>query len=171
VATGIGIGLPLATYGALLHSFNHSAAKSLLFFAAGNVRENFGTLRLDRITGMARTLGWTSIFLTVGILAVIGLPPFSIFVSEFAILNAAFFQESHAVVTVVLLALVVGFGALIFQLQRMLAGEPSLARKAMITAPELAAMALCAAVVILFGMYVPHLFTNLIHSAMTVLNP
>ena len=46
VATGIGIGVPLGLYGALLHSFNHSAAKSLLFFAAGNVRENFGTLAI-----------------------------------------------------------------------------------------------------------------------------
>ncbi len=171
VATGIGIGVPLATYGALLHSFNHSAAKSLLFFAAGNVRENFGTLRLDRISGMARSLRWTSIFLVVGVLAVIGVPPFSLFVSEFAILNAAFSQENHAVVTVVLLALVVGFGALIFQLQRMLAGEPSLTKAPMITASEIAAMVLCAGAVIVFGVYLPHVFTNLIHSAMAVLNP
>lgn len=171
VATGIGIGVPLATYGALLHSFNHSAAKSLLFFAAGNVRENFGTLRLDRIFGMARSLRWTSIFLVVGVLAVIGVPPFSLFVSEFAILNAAFSQENHAVVTVVLLALVVGFGALIFQLQRMLTGEPSLTKAPMITASEMAAMVLCAGAVIVFGVYLPHVFTNLIQSAMAVLNP
>ena len=169
VATGIGIGIPLGIYGALLHSFNHSAAKSLLFFAAGNVRENFGTLHLDKISGMARGMRWTSIFLVAGILAIIGMPPFSLFVSEFAILNAAFMQENYAMVTLVLLALVVGFGALIYQLQRMLGGENSLSKPARISRTEIAAMGVCASVVLLMGVHVPAGFTAMIHRAMAVL--
>lgn len=169
VATGIGIGVPLGVYGALLHSFNHSAAKSLLFFAAGNVRENFGTLRLDKITGMARTMRWTSIFLAAGILAIIGAPPFSLFVSEFAILNAAFMQENHAMVTVVLLAIVVGFGALIFQLQRMLGGEGTPEKVPGIARSEIAAMGLCACVVLGMGMHLPMAAVSMIHRAMAVL--
>src|SRR5512135_3425423 len=43
VAIGVGIGGPVALFGALLHTFNHSIAKSLMFFTAGNVRESFGT--------------------------------------------------------------------------------------------------------------------------------
>jgi hydrogenase-4 component F len=169
VATGIGIGVPLGVYGALLHSFNHSAAKSLLFFAAGNVRENFGTLRLDKITGMARSMRWTSIFLAAGILAIIGMPPFSLFVSEFAILNAAFMQENHAMVTVVLLAIVVGFGALIFQLQRMLGGEGTPDKAAVIARSEIAAMGICACVVLGMGMHLPVAAVSMIHRAMAVL--
>jgi len=169
VATGIGIGVPLGIYGALLHSFNHSAAKSLLFFAAGNIRENFGTLRIDKITGMARNMRWTSIFLSAGVLAIIGMPPFSLFVSEFAILNAAFAQENHAVVTVVLLALVLGFGALMFQLQRMLSGEGSFERAARITKTEIAAMAACSFVVLGLGVHLPVAFVGIIHRAMAVL--
>jgi hydrogenase-4 component F len=169
VATGIGIGVPLGVYGALLHSFNHSAAKSLLFFAAGNVRENFGTLRLDKITGMARRMRWTSIFLAAGVLAIVGLPPFSLFVSEFAILNAAFMQENHTMVTVVLLALVVGFGALIFQLQGMLGGETGTERPGTITKSEIAAMAVCACVVLGMGVHLPVGFVSMIHRAMAVL--
>src|SRR5258708_5376710 len=170
VAVGIGIGVPLGLYGALLHSFNHSATKSLLFFTAGNVRENFGTLELDRITGIGRTLRWTSAFLVVGVLAIIGLPPFSLFVSEFAILTAAFRQEQHWIVASVLLAVVIGFGALIFQLQRMLAGEPAVARKSVISMPEIAAMAACAALVIVLGIYLPGPFVHMIQRAMEVVN-
>ena len=169
VATGIGIGVPLGLYGALLHSFNHSAAKSLLFFAAGNVREHFGTLQLDRISGMARSLRWTSVFLVIGVLAIAGLPPFSLFVSEFAILNAAFSQEKLAVVTAVLVALVVGFGALIFQLQRMLSGSAAVPEKPRMSLTEGAAMALCAALVVALGVHLPGSFVHMIQRAMAVL--
>ena len=90
VAIGIGLGGALGLYGALLHTFNHSIAKTLLFFTAGNVRENFGTLRMERIRGMARSLPWTSGALVLGSLAIVGMPPFGLFVSEFLILTAAF---------------------------------------------------------------------------------
>src|SRR5258708_16341236 len=155
IAVGIGVGGPLGLYGALLHTFNHAAGKALLFCAAGRVQENFGTLELDRISGMARTLRWTSAFLVVGVMAIIGLPPFSLFVSEFAILTAAFRQEQHWIVASVLLAVVIGFGALIFQLQRMLAGEPAVARKAVISLPGTTPMAPLAAPLILLVIYFP----------------
>ncbi len=170
VATGIGIGVPLGLYGALLHTFSHSAAKALLFFVAGNVRENFGTLKLDRIRGMARGQRWTSVFLVIGILAIVGLPPFSLFVSEFAILGAAFGQERYLIVTAVLLALVIGFGALVFQLQQMLSGELQVSKPPLITVSEIAAMAICSAAVIVLGVYLPHAVITIIHNAMAVLN-
>jgi hydrogenase-4 component F len=169
VAAGIGIGVPLGLYGALLHTFSHSAAKALLFFVAGNVRENFGTLKLDRIRGMARGQRWTSGFLLIGILAIVGLPPFSLFVSEFAILGAAFSQERYLIVTAVLLALVIGFGALVFQLQQMLSGESPVAKPSLITVSEIAAMAICSVAVIGLGVYLPHAVINIIHNAMAVL--
>ena len=170
VATGIGIGVPLGLYGALLHTFSHSAAKSLLFFVAGNVRQNFGTLKLDRIRGMARDQRWTSVFLVIGIMAIVGLPPFSLFISEFAILSAAFGSERYLIVTAVLLALVIGFGALVFQLQQMLSGDSKTSHPAVITRFELAAMALCSCAVIALGLYLPHAVINIIHNAMAVLN-
>src|SRR5258708_4589265 len=170
IAVGIGIGGPLGLYGALLHTFNHSAAKALLFFGAGRVRETYGTLELDQIKGMARTLRWTSAFMVIGVLAIIGLPPFSLFISEFAILNGAFRQEQHLIVVSVLLALVIGFGALIFQLQRMLPGEPVAVRKSPISIAEIAAMAACACLVIGLGIHLPGAFVHMVQRAMDVVN-
>jgi hydrogenase-4 component F len=99
----------------------------------------------------------------------VGLPPFSLFVSEFAILNAAFSQEKFAVVTAVLLALVVGFGALIFQLQRMLSGGATVPEKPRMSLTEGAAMALCAAMVVALGVHLPGSFVHMIQRAMAVL--
>ena len=117
VAIGVGLGGALGLYGALLHAFNHSIAKTLLFFTAGNVREHFGTLRMERIRGMARALPWTSSGLVVGSLAIVGMPPFGLFVSEFIILTAAFSQAKYAVAVVVLVGLSVVFGALLHHFQ------------------------------------------------------
>src|SRR5581483_5727636 len=98
IATGVGLGGTLGLYGALLHTFNHSLAKSVLFFAAGNIRENLGTLRMDRMSGVGRMLPFASGTLVLGGLAIVGFPPFALFVSEFAILSEAFLQARHVVV-------------------------------------------------------------------------
>ena len=110
IAIGLGLGGPLGLFGALLHTFNHSVAKSLLFFSAGNVRQNVGTLRIDGIHGISRTMPQTCAALLVGGLAIVGLPPFSLFISEFAILSEAFTQARYFVVVLFLIVLSVVFG-------------------------------------------------------------
>src|SRR5262249_49341413 len=78
IAIGLGLGGPLGSFGALLHTLNHSLAKSLMFFGAGNIRHNFGTLRMDRINGVARAVPLTAATLIIGGLAIVGMPPFSL---------------------------------------------------------------------------------------------
>ncbi len=120
IAIGLGLGGPLGLLGALLHTFNHSMAKSLLFFSAGNVRHNVGTLRMDGIRGISRTMPQTSAALVVGGLAIVGLPPFSLFISEFAILSEAFAQAHYLVAALFLMVLSVVFGGFAYHLFRML---------------------------------------------------
>lgn len=178
VAIGVGLGGPLGLYGALLHTFNHSIAKTLLFFTAGNVREHFGTLRMDRIRGMARFLPWTSSGLIVGSLAIVGMPPFGLFVSEFLILTAAFTQGKYAVAAITLAGISVVFGALLHHFQQMLSGEttqpPGETATRLPGAPKLlfsdfAPMAVCAAALLVLGVRIPVSFVELLHRAMAVL--
>ncbi len=170
VAVGIGLGGVFGLYGALLHAFNHSLAKALLFFAAGNVRENFSTLRMERIRGMAWSLPWTSGALVVGSLAIMGLPPFGLFISEFFILTAAFSAGRYLIAALVLISLSVVFGALLYHFQGMLAGDsetqPSHPR---LLASEFAVMGVCAASLLVLGIRVPGALTNLLHVALGVL--
>jgi hydrogenase-4 component F len=171
IAIGLGLGGPLGLYGALLHIFNHSVGKSLLFFSAGNVRENFGTLRMDSVSGMARSLPQTSVALVVGSLAIVGLPPFGLFVSEFAILSAAFSQARYAVAVVFLVILSVVFGGFSYHVLGMLCGEDSKKAPAhgKLLPSEYSVMGIAGICLLFFGVRIPHMFTIILQEAMAVL--
>ncbi len=170
VAIGIGLGGGLGLYGALLHTFNHSLGKSLLFFAAGNVRENFGTLRMDRIGGLARKLPKTALALSLGSLAIVGLPPFGLFVSEFAILSEAFTQSRVWVASLFLITLSVVFGGMLHHLSGMFCRETKQAPfAAHMALSEAVPMAITVLALAWFGMHIPAGFKELIDRAIGVL--
>ena len=170
VAIGVGLGGTLGLYGALLHTFNHSLGKTLLFFAAGNVRQNFGTLRMDRIGGLARTLPKTALALSLGSMAIVGLPPFSLFVSEFAILSEAFAQSRVLVATLFLVTLSVVFGGMLHHLFGMFFRKskqsPAVTHMAL---SEAVPIAIAAAGLFWFGVHIPAGFKALIDRAIAVL--
>ena len=170
IAIGLGLGGPLGLFGSLLHTFNHSVAKSLLFFSAGNIRHRLGTLRIDGINGLARTMPQTSGALLVGSLAIVGLPPFSLFVSEFAILSEAFTQQRYLVGTSILIVLSVVFGGFAYHLFGMLCGDPTRRpENARLIPSEYIAMGIAAFCLLLFGVRIPYLFGLLLQEAMAVL--
>jgi hydrogenase-4 component B len=86
---GKGIGNPflltIGFSGALLHVFNHSLYKSLLFFSAGNVYQQTHTRNMEQLGGLIRQMPSTAFFFLAGALAICGLPPLNGFVSEFLI--------------------------------------------------------------------------------------
>ncbi|MCL4524709.1 MAG: hydrogenase 4 subunit F [Acidobacteria bacterium] len=170
IAIGMGLGGALGFLGALLHTFNHSIAKSLLFFGAGNVRHNFGTLRMDRITGMGRSAPLTAAALAVGALAIVGMPPFSLFVSEFAILSEAFSHSRYMVGGVFLLVLSIVFGGFAYHLFRMTCGEPHKGLpKPQFTRTEYAVMFIAGFLLLFFGIRIPEAFSLLLREAVAVL--
>ena len=54
IAVALGIGGPLGIFAALLHTLNHSLAKTLLFCGSGNVLLKYGTRDLNVVCGMLR---------------------------------------------------------------------------------------------------------------------
>jgi hydrogenase-4 component F len=170
IAIGLGLGGSLGLLGALLHTFNHSTAKSFLFFSAGNIRHNMGTLRMDAIRGISRTMPETSAALVVGGLAIAGLPPFSLFVSEFAILSEAFAEAHYLVAALFLMVLSVVFGGFVYHLFRMLCGEPDRRpENSRLIPSEYTAMGIAALCLLFFGARIPHAFAVLLQQAMVVL--
>jgi hydrogenase-4 component F len=170
VAIGVGLGGTLGLFAALLHAFNHSVAKTLMFFVAGDVRESFGTLRMKGIHGMARSLPWTSASLVLGSLAIVGMPPFGLFISEFMILTTAFNSSRYGIAILVLVSLSVVFGALLHHFQHMLGGKPGNApTKLKLLPSEFAVMGICSVFLIVFGMRIPGVFANLVQRALAVL--
>jgi len=72
----------LGMAGCLLHVWNHSLFKSLLFFCAGSVDHGAHTRQLDQLGGLAKTMPWTALAFLTGAVAICGLPPLNGFVSE-----------------------------------------------------------------------------------------
>lgn len=81
-ATGHRAWFVLGMAGGLLHVWNHSFFKSLLFFGAGSVIRSTGTRRMDALGGLAKTMPWTAAAFLVGAAAICGLPPLNGFLSE-----------------------------------------------------------------------------------------
>jgi hydrogenase-4 component B len=77
--------IALGLGGALLHVWNHSLFKPLLFFAAGSVIHSAHTREMDRLGGLGRTMRQTAALFCIGAIAICGLPPLNGFVSELSI--------------------------------------------------------------------------------------
>jgi hydrogenase-4 component F len=121
---GIGLGLgPLGAFAAWLHVVNHAVAKSTSFLLAGRILHRYQTTEIDGVTGLFRTMPWTGGLFAAGILALVGLPPFGLFVSEFLLVQAALTARRPWLAAIVLLLLLTAFVSLLAHLNRMLYGE------------------------------------------------
>jgi hydrogenase-4 component F len=85
---GVGLG-GLGTLAALFHLLNHSLAKTTAFYSAGRLGQAYGTHDMTRMTGGIRRAPLWGGGLLVAVLALIGVAPLAIFMSEFQILRAA----------------------------------------------------------------------------------
>ena len=91
-----GMGGPVATFAALLHMTVHCLTKSAIFFTVGHATQKTGTQMMDQIRGLIvtnPTIGWG---LMLGTLAILGMPPFGVFASEFLIITTAMREQPWA---------------------------------------------------------------------------
>ncbi len=124
IAVGFGFGGTLGVFGGLLHMLNHSLAKSLLFYGAGNVLRKYQTKEIGRITGIIRVMPVTGIVWMLGGLAILGAPPFSLFLSELAILAAGVGRRLWLPSLIFLGLILIVFVAFFSYLNTMVFGRP-----------------------------------------------
>ena len=124
ITFAFGMGGPLANFAGLLHMAMHSLTKSAIFFAVGHVSQAKGTQKIADITGLTEShpvLGWG---LVLGVVAIAGMPPLGIFMSEFLIVSSTFARAP--LLTILLVAgILIGFGALFLRLHHIAFGEPT----------------------------------------------
>jgi hydrogenase-4 component F len=123
ITFAFGIGGPLANFAGLLHMTMHSLTKSAIFFAVGHIAQVKGTQQIADMGGLTVTnpvLGWG---LVLGVVAIAGLPPLGIFMSEFLLVSSTFAREPWLAILLVF-GILVGFGALFLRLNAIAFGEP-----------------------------------------------
>ncbi len=152
VTFAFGMGGPVATFAGLLHMTVHSLTKSAIFFAVGHATQKSGTQLMDGIRGLIRTnptIGWG---LALGTLAILGMPPFGVFTSEFMILTTAMHSYPWSM-PFLLIALGVAFAAIFGRVQRMVFGETSGRR--LPHPPALIPVFVHLGLVLMLGVYIP----------------
>jgi hydrogenase-4 component B len=87
-AHGMALAAALALTAGLLHVFNHSVFKSLLFFGAGAVLTATGERDMEHLGGLIHRMPQTAFAFLVGCAAISALPPLNGFVSEWLTFQA-----------------------------------------------------------------------------------
>jgi hydrogenase-4 component F len=124
VALGIAIGGPVATAAVLLHLLGHGLVKAVLFVGAGRIRQLTGTSLTEGVRGLAARHPMLAGAFGAGLLALLGLPPFSLFASGLGIARAGFAAGLGWLVAIALVLVLAIAVALIAHASRMLLGEP-----------------------------------------------
>jgi len=147
-----GMGGPVANFAALLHMTVHSLTKSAIFFTVGHAAQKAGTQLTDEIRGLVTTnplLGWG---LVLGTLAILGMPPFGVFASEFLILVTAMGEQPWAT-PFLLAALGLAFASVFSKIQPMVFGETT--AKRLPVRPAMFPVFIHLALVLMLGLWIP----------------
>jgi len=99
ITLGFGLG-GLGTVAALLHTLNHALGKTAAFLVVGRLGQAVGSHDLRKLTGMVRRAPFWGVAGLAAFLALMGMAPLAIFLSEFLVARAA--AEGQAYVTLAL---------------------------------------------------------------------
>ena len=123
IVFAFGMGGALANFAGLLHMTMHSLTKSAIFFAVGHIAQVKGTQKIADMGGLTVTnpvLGWG---LVLGVVAIAGLPPLGIFMSEFLVVSSTFAREPWLAI-ILAFGILVALGGLFLRVNTIAFGEP-----------------------------------------------
>jgi hydrogenase-4 component F len=123
IVLAFGIGGPAGIFAGLLQAINHSLVKSLLFCTSGNILIKYHSRHLERVKGMLQAIPASGVLMMVGALALVGTPPFNIFLSKFLIVSTGLGAGYIWLMILCLLVLVVVFAAFFRVIASTLFGE------------------------------------------------
>lgn len=136
---------------------NHSLTKSMLFLASGNILQKYNAREISKIQGLLKVLPITGTIFLLGLLAIAGTPPFSIFASEVNVFISIFAADRAwlGVILILLLAVIfAGIAATLFKVfygnvdrNEIPSGETNL--------PGALAMSVLLIAIIVTGIYMP----------------
>jgi hydrogenase-4 component F len=174
-----GLGAPGGNYGAMLQMVSHSVTKSFCFFAAGAALLLLGTREIASVRGLIRTSPAAGTALLLSALAIGGVPPFAVFLSEFSIFRAGLEQRHYLATALLAIFITVAFFGIMLHVNRMVFGQPAENPAAAHFHAELPftcllTLILAAIPILVLGLYQPaslHLLLKLAASKLVPLGP
>ncbi|MCC8190715.1 MAG: NADH dehydrogenase FAD-containing subunit, partial [Planctomycetes bacterium] len=171
LAFGAGLG-GAGIWAALLHAVNHTFVKGCLFLTAGNIMFRYHAKSILTVRGVRRAMPLNGALWLAGFLAICGLPPFGLFLSELAIFLQAVAAGRLVAGVLYLLFLAVVFVGMLTAFLAMLRGEPPhLAEGEASESWSMALPALAAlAVSLILGLGVPAFLGHTLTEAATIVD-
>lgn len=169
ILAACGLGAAAHELGTVYQFFAHAFTKSFCFYAAGLATLVFGTQEISAVRGLlARSpvVGWS---LLLGALAIAGVPPFALFISEFKILSTGFGSGQYVATGLLTAFIVLAFIAILYQVGRIVFGEPQPAPHVKMPTTSVIALAVALLPIFVFGFYLPPPLASLIRHAAALL--
>jgi hydrogenase-4 component F len=112
VAVAAAAGTPLALAGLLLLFAGHGIAKAILFISAGQLQHTYRSTDIAEVTGLLARSRLLGVTFAIGLLGLVGLPPFALFPGELSIARGMADAHLTVALAAALVLLLVGFAAI-----------------------------------------------------------
>lgn len=163
VSLGLGFGPFGGIFAGLLQAFNHAVTKALMFFCAGEAVRSYRSNNMNQMQGMIKLMPFAGIAMFLGFFALVGMPPFSIFISKLSILISAFEGKYYFVAALTLISIALAFAGLLYHVSKIVLGKPpqGVAAKAEPLSSKIAFIFL-GIFILGFGLKIPQAFFDLL---------
>ena len=163
----LSIATPYGVSAGFFQLISHTLAKALLFLAVGYMIYRTGSMDISSLEGMGKRMPYTSLAFTIGVLSLVGMPPFIGFPSKFMIIRAALLKQETLFTVLVALVLVATVieGAYFFRVIQAIyfRGEKSERKKERAPLSALITLFIFVGLIVVIGVY-PKLVTNFLDS-------
>ncbi len=169
IALGLGLG-PLGAVAALFHTLNHSVCKALAFFSAGRLGQIYGTHDMRKIRASLQVNRAWGTGMLAGILILIGVAPFAIFMSEWFLIRAAVESQRYGVLGLFLAGAVIVFAGSLRHAVGMAWGpRPASVKSVPSPVLEWLMVVLPLLFLLVLGLWMPPGFRHILESASVIL--
>lgn len=171
IALALGIFTPTSIFAALFHMINHSFTKSMLFFSSGSILQKYGSKEISKISNLLKILPITGTVFMLGLFAIAGIPPFSVFSSELNIIAAIFETKGFLIgsMLIILIAVIfVGIAITLFKVFYQNDAEIDIKPGEYNIMGSIVTIVLLA-IILITGMYMPYELRTLIKNAQIII--
>jgi len=160
---------------ALFHTLNHSLSKMLAFFSAGSIVKHYKTREMKKISGVLKSMPLWGFAFLISIFALLGLAPFSLFLSEFMLTKTLFTNKEYILLALFLFFITVIFIAMLRQAINIAYGANSMPdsdgsdNKVRVSIYNKVTIGISCCILLVLGIWIPEHLMHILKNAASII--